>query len=42
VVLILYLYEEEQIRILALRGCALAFLDVVVGDVDTLKWDDLV
>lgn len=31
-----YLDKEEQVGIFALRGGALALLDVVGGDVDTL------
>lgn len=32
-----YLHEEKQIRVLALRGCTLALLDVMAGDVNTLR-----
>ena len=35
----LYLHQEEQVRVLALRGSALTFLDVVAGDVNTLIKD---
>jgi len=31
-----YLYKQEQVRILALGGGAVALLDVVGGEVDTL------
>lgn len=33
-----YLDEQEEVRILAFRGRAVALLDVVLGDVDTLSF----
>ena len=32
----LYLDQQEQVGILALGGCPLALLDVMLGDIDTL------
>jgi len=36
-----YLHKEKQIRVLALRGGTLALLDMMAGDVNTLKtWSE--